>query len=230
MLLLLLNISSAKPQIAIIVDDLGPDLTTYQKLFKIPYPLTLSIMPGMTRTKELVKTVPTINREILIHFPWEAISQQVTDYPIHIADRMKESKIKDMIQKAVIENPRAVGVNNHMGSLISTNKYILEIFMSDLKGRGLFFVDSLTINKSEAYQTARQKGVKTAKNSVFLDYKNTTKDINRMFARAVARAKQKGTVIAICHANRINSMDRLPLLMDEYSSQVDFVLVSELVK
>jgi len=227
---LLAGLLSANPKVAIIVDDLGPDLMTYSKIFKIKYPLTLSIMPAMTKTKWVVKNIPTSNFEILIHFPWEAISKKVDNYPIRISSGMKTTKIKKMIKSAVLENPRAVGINNHMGSLISTNKDILDIFMADIKGRDLFFVDSMTVRGSKAALIARKKSIKTISNSFFLDHQNKEKSFRKSFRLMVRKAVKNGSTVAICHANRSVSVRLLPELMRIYSKDVDFVFVSTLVK
>ncbi len=229
-ILLLLNCSFALPKLAIIIDDLGPRLNTYGLIAKIKYPLTLSIMPAMSKTKYLVETISTKNREILIHFPWEALKVKVDNYPIKIDSKMSDSQIKKMINRALEENPRAIGVNNHMGSLISLNERILQVFMADLSGRGLFFIDSHTIANSKAYTIAKRKKVFAAKNNVFLDYKNEENSIRQQFSYAVNKAKKQGQAIAICHANRKRMIKLLPLLMSKYADEVEFVVVSQLVK
>lgn len=220
----------AKPKFALVIDDLGPQLGTYQNIFSLQEPVTLAIMPAMSQTKYLVKNIPSKNFEIIIHFPWEAISQKVNNYPIRITEQSGTADIQQMIQKALVENYRAVGINNHMGSKISGNKRILTVFMTELKKRQLFFLDSRTIHNSLAYKIAKQTGIKAAYNNVFLDTKNRQDHFDQMFDLAVKIAKKKGQVVAICHANRLSTVKRLPCLLKKYGQEVNFVHVSQLVK
>ena len=95
--------------------------------------------------------------------------------------------------------PLAIGVNNHMGSKATEDGRLMSIILSRLKGKHLFFVDSLVTNHSVCRDLAKKLGVDFAQRDVFLDNKNTREDIERQFAQLARKAQRKGYAIAIGH-------------------------------
>jgi polysaccharide deacetylase 2 family uncharacterized protein YibQ len=71
--------------------------------------------------------------------------------------------------------------------------------METLKGRSLFFIDSLTSPKSVAEKTAQEHGLKTVSRDVFLDNIRTEKAIDRQFSRLIKLARLHGKALAIGH-------------------------------
>ena len=80
---------------------------------------------------------------------------------------MPTEYILDRIGQDLKTVPYHVGVNNHMGSLGTTNVELMKIVLGELKTRGLFFLDSQTTTDSVAYEVAVQLGVPALKRDVF---------------------------------------------------------------
>jgi len=113
---------------------------------------------------------------------------------------MKEKEIRAMTKKAIESLPGIMGVNNHQGSKATSDKRVMETVLREVKKNDLFFVDSKTISTSIARDMAREMGVKTARNDVFLDNSKDVEEIRAQVYKAIEMAEKNGSAIAICHA------------------------------
>ena len=80
-------------------------------------------------------------------------------------------RCRKMIRKSDAPNVRAVpyarGLNNHMGSLATTDRRVMENVFRALP-KGMYFIDSRTIGNSVAAEVAHEMKVRTAARNVFL--------------------------------------------------------------
>ena len=142
---------------------------------------------------------------------------------------MKEKEIRKLTQKAIESLPGIVGVNNHQGSKATSDKRVMETVLREVKKQGLFFVDSKTIATSVARDMAREMGVKTARNDVFLDNSKDVEDIRNQVYKAIEMAEKYGSAIAIWHA-RHATVKMWEKYADEFrKSGVKFVHVTEVL-
>ena len=109
------------------------------------------------------------------------------------------TQMRLILQRAIEIIPDAKGINNHMGSLITRNTKIMTAFLNIVKDSDLFFIDSRTSEKSQAFQIAQALNIKSAQRYVFIDhiqeYKYTLNQINKL----VNIALRKGRAIGIGH-------------------------------
>jgi polysaccharide deacetylase 2 family uncharacterized protein YibQ len=125
--------------------------------------------------------------------------------------------------------PHAAGINNHMGSRFTEDARAMAVVMTELKKRGMFFVDSLTSGHSMGTETANQAGVPVLRRDVFLDNVAEVESIAREIGRLADKARQNGGAIGICHPypETIKALQQeLPKLA---AQGVAFVKVSELL-
>ena len=66
-----------------------------------------------------------------------------------------------------------VGINNHMGSLFTSNIVGMQVVMRELKRRGLLFLDSRTSGKTIGAAIAKEYGVPVTQRNIFLDNINS---------------------------------------------------------
>ena len=92
-----------------------------------------------------------------------------------------------------------VGVNNHQGSRATSDKATMTTVLSELRSQNLFFLDSRTAASSVGNSIAREMGVPTARNDIFLDNSSDVEAIRAQVYKALALADKNGSVIAICH-------------------------------
>ena len=140
----------------------------------------------------------------------------------------------DEINKQVNEYlrviPYAVGANNHMGSRFTENEPKMQDVLQILKGRGLFFIDSVTTPHSVGLKLAREMGVKTAARNVFLDNVQDVAAIRKQIQQLARLAVKRGSAIGICHPHRATIQalaEELPVLQ---KAGIKFVYASELVR
>ncbi len=93
----------------------------------------------------------------------------------------------------------AAGVNNHMGSGLSTDAESMRAVLAVLAERDLFFLDSRTSPDSVGYTLALEMGLAAAERQVFLDAEAGPEAIRGQFRRLVEIAHSRGSAIAIGH-------------------------------
>ena len=91
------------------------------------------------------------------------------------------------------------GVNNHMGSKLTSNSDQMNQIFTILKKENLFFVDSRTSAKSQCKPSARLLKVKFAQRDVFLDNFQTPEYITGQLQKLIDLAKKNGSAIGIGH-------------------------------
>ncbi len=104
---------------------------------------------------------------------------------------MSSEEIERIIREAYGKVPYAVGLNNHMGSAMTSNLFGMQKVMQALERYNLYFLDSVTIGNTQAMRAAQGTGVKVIKRKVFLDDTQNEADIRNQFNRAIALAAQR---------------------------------------
>ena len=217
--------------VAIIIDDMGSSMQEAKSLMAISAPLTFSIIPGLGKDREVAEAAHARNHEVMLHMPMEP-----KDYPQRRLEKngLLMTDSDDEINKQVNEYlrviPYAVGANNHMGSRFTENEPKMQDVLQILKGRGLFFIDSVTTPHSVGLKLAREMGVKTAARNVFLDNVQDVAAIRKQIQQLARLAVKRGSAIGICHPHRATIQalaEELPVLQ---KAGIMFVYASELVR
>jgi len=82
-----------------------------------------------------------------------------------------------------------------------------------------------------ALKLARNFGIPSAENNVFLDSGTSRDSIESKLRQLISIARQKGSAIGIGHVTRPATIAMLKKLMPEYKKEgIEFVYASELVK
>lgn len=218
------------PKVAIIIDDLGPGVKTYDLLFKNPYPLTLSVIPAQMMSTSLSARAVSINHyDIFIHLPMEPLGRSAKkNYPLQISKGMSVTSINEVIDLSRANIKNVKGINHHMGSYGSADPLLMEPIIEYCQTHQLIYVDSITTRNTVIKKIVEEKHYPYLRNNVFLDGKLKKKYIEFQFKQLIDHALKNGYAIGIAHANRELSMKMLPQLMKQYEDQVQFVRVSEL--
>lgn len=199
---------------AIVVDDFGAiGGELLQGFLNLPVEIDFAILPGLSYSEETMNRAYEQGRETLVHLPMEPL-----DYPLQnpgkdaILVQMDKSEVEKIVLKHLNSLPLCSGVNNHMGSLATTDKEIMSYVMEVLRKKGKFFLDSRTSAVSVAYQTAQKAHILAFRNDLFLDSPDMT---NATMESKIERVKQisqnRNYVIAITHCH---SLDKLKYLQD----------------
>ena len=95
--------------------------------------------------------------------------------------------------------PHVVGINNHMGSLLTTRPPAMTDLMQELRRRQLFFVDSRTATDSVAAATAQAQGIPVLARDVFLDDDPSPEAVVAQLAQLERLARRHGYALGIGH-------------------------------
>ncbi|UKL12953.1 divergent polysaccharide deacetylase family protein [Dissulfurimicrobium hydrothermale] len=188
-----------RPEIAILIDDMGYNLAIDDALLSLDAPISFAFLPLAPHTARLAKKASQMGRDVLVHLPLEPLDPHIDPGPGALKVDMSPDVMLMMLKKDLDAVPEAIGVNNHMGSRFTADRQAMEVIMPEIKRRGLFFVDSKTNNKSVAYSVAREMGVPSAARSVFLDHNQDPLLIKMELNKAVRLAKHGRGVIVIGH-------------------------------
>jgi polysaccharide deacetylase 2 family uncharacterized protein YibQ len=126
--------------------------------------------------------------------------------------------------------PYAAGVNNHEGSLGTSDQKLMDELMPLLHERNLFFIDSRTTAATVAETSAHAAGVAAARRNVFLDDQQSVPAVRKQFVLAIRDAREKGAALAIGHPHP-ETLDVLAEMLPEAERQgVRLVFASELAQ
>ena len=187
--------------IAIIIDDMGHNLKVGEKVVNSHWSFTCSILPARPYSIELAKSAYQNGKEVIVHLPMQATqSQKLGNGALKID--MNKDEFEHIVNLSIDSIPYARGVNNHMGSLMTRNKYQMDLLMQIIANRDdyLYFVDSKTTSNSIAGRAASEYHIPTLTRDVFLD--STTKDkehVRKQLKRLLDIANEKGYALAIGH-------------------------------
>ena len=188
-----------KAEIAIIIDDIGFSRARAHKFLDIGIPLTFSVLPRITFTRELADTLHCAGHEIMLHQPMEPVDAHYNPGPGALYTDFVNKEITAAINENISEIPHVTGVNNHMGSKFTADGNKMRSALKVVKERKLFFVDSMTTHLSAGYQTASRLGISTARRNIFLDNHIEVPAILTQLDKLQRRALKKGRALAIGH-------------------------------
>lgn len=218
------------PKLAIILDDLGNDREAGEAVFDLHYPVTISVLPYHAHSTEIAEEAQRRGLEVMLHLPMRAIANDAPEAK-QLEPGMSGEDVASALGGMLESVPTASGVNNHEGSLATTDAKLMGALMPLLKQRDLFFVDSRTTAATVAFETAEHAGVRSGyRNVPFLDDVQDVAAIRKQLESAMRGAKEKGAAIAIGHPHAETLRALKELLPRAEGEGVHLVFVSELVK
>lgn len=110
-------------------------------------PLSPSLYYPIHRTPEMATKAHNSGHEVLIHLPMAPLSKQPLEKNT-LRPEMSSDEIERIIRSAVNNVPYAVGINNHMGSKMTSNLFGMQKVMQALERYNLYFLDSVTIGNT----------------------------------------------------------------------------------
>jgi len=217
------------PKIGIIIDDVGYDSSLANAFIQLDVPLTLSFLPFAPGSNSIAQKAKQQGREIMLHLPMEPIN-----YPaVNPGDgvlllSMDKEMILEVLNCDLSQVPFVSGVNNHMGSRFTASEEKMFIVLTELKRRGLYFVDSRTSDRSVAFKVARRMALRTASRDIFLDNELSENALRIQMERLLNMARQKGWAIGIGHPHH-ETLELLKRYESTLTHEAEVVPVSRLV-
>jgi len=224
--------SNAEPiaSVSIIIDDLGNSLRYGKRTIQLPGAIACAILPHTRYSEHLAELTRAYSKEVILHLPMVSTGGDEPG-PGNLDSHMLALEVAMTLAYDLQTVPHAVGVSNHMGSLLTQQREPMRLLMRAIADRGdLFFVDSRTTADSAAGNIAQELGLPHLVRNIFLDNVREVEAINRQFDKLVAIARDHGSALAIGHPypETLEVLERrLPALA---SSGVELVSLSKLLK
>ena len=214
-------------KLSIVIDDFGYRPQTENQVLAMPSTISVAVLPNAPHAREMATKAHNSGHEVLIHLPMAPLSKQPLEKDTLRPD-MSSDEIERIIREAVDKVPYAVGLNNHMGSAMTSSLFGMQKVMQALSRYNLYFLDSMTIGNSQAMRAAQGTGVKVIKRKVFLDDTQNEADIRVQFNRAVQLARRNGSAIAIGHPHP-STVRVLQQMLPTLPSDITLVRPSDLL-
>ncbi|EAH6127020.1 divergent polysaccharide deacetylase family protein [Campylobacter jejuni] len=218
-----LNKISKKPKLAIIIDDMA-NASQVRGLKALNLKLNPSFFPPDKNHSETPKLALKFDF-YMVHLPLAAINYNKPELDTLNPNDSKERIFKKIKQiKKDFKDLRYI--NNHTGSLFTSNEEAMRKLYKALKNQNIFFVDSKTIGNSKANKIAKELSMPYIQRDVFLDNEDDVNYVKKQLESAVKLAQKKGFVIAIGHPRK-NTFKALEQSKDLLKG-VDLVYLSEI--
>ena len=214
-------------KLAIVIDDFGYRPHYENQVLAMPAAISVAVLPNAPHAREMATKAHNSGHQVLIHLPMAPISKQPLEKDT-LRPEMSSDEIDRIIRDAYNKVPYAVGINNHMGSAMTSSLYGMLKVMQALERYNLYFLDSMTIGNSQAMRAAQGTGVKVIKRKVFLDDTQNEADISMQFNRAVQLARRNGSAIAIGHPHP-STVRVLQQMLPTLPSDITLVRPSDLL-
>jgi polysaccharide deacetylase 2 family uncharacterized protein YibQ len=220
-----------RAKVAIVIDDLGGEEHISEELLHWDLPITLSILPFTPRAKTLALEAHRKGREVILHLPMEPHGYpKIRPGEGVLLQEMDEETLLHQLSKDIEAVPYIKGVSSHMGSQLTEDPEKMEIILSELKRRGLYFLDSRTTPQTVGIKIARSLGLKAAERTIFLDNSSGAGDIKQKLEELtqLSLATGKGIGIGHPHSSTIKSIKEMIPKMKERG--IDIVPLSSMVE
>ena len=218
-----------RPQVAIIIDDMGHHQKLGERLLALDLNLTYSFLPLAPFTATHAQIAHEKGSDILVHVPMEPKDSQWD--PGKGALYLKDDKdlLRTKTEQLIDVVPHAIGANNHMGSQFSENREAMQTVLLTLQKNGFFYIDSFTTAQSTGLDEAKRLNIPTNRRHIFLDNDHDPKKICKQIKKLIQLAQKNGSAIGIGHPNKA-TLTALSQCDRELLATVDIVGAHNLVQ
>jgi polysaccharide deacetylase 2 family uncharacterized protein YibQ len=216
-------------RLAIILDDLGNDRAAADRIFALPYPLTISVLPNHAHSVDIAEEAHRRGYEVMLHLPMQSVGNEMPEAQ-ELHPGMPAEDIPVLFEQMMQSVPNASGVNNHQGSQATADSALMDELMPVLQKWNLFYVDSRTTAATVAYDTAQRFGVRSGfRNVPFLDDVAEVSAVRKQLELALQGAQGKREAIAIGHPHPATLQALSEILPQAEARGVHLVYASDLV-
>jgi polysaccharide deacetylase 2 family uncharacterized protein YibQ len=216
-------------RLAIILDDLGNDRAAAEAIFRLSYPLTISVLPNQAHSVEIADQAHRRGYQVMLHLPMESVGQGRPESQ-QLRPGMSSNEVIALVNGFLRAVPDVAGVNNHQGSQSTADVALMDELMPVLREHRLFYVDSRTTAATVAYEAAQRAGVQSGfRNVPFLDDVADLSAVRKQLRLALREAGEKGEGIAIGHPHPATLQALSEVLPEARAQGIRLVFASELV-
>lgn len=200
------------PIITFIIDDAGLSAANVKKYTSLPFPITIAVLPKLSQTKECAAVIRSSGKTMILHQPMQAINLKMNPGPGAVRQEMSLQEVRQTVKDNLMELGSGVkGLNNHEGSLITSDEMKIGAVLDVVQDMGLYFIDSRTTKDTMAPQAALERDMKIYERDIFIDNIISREEMLNQIYRGLGIANKKGKVIMIAHVDK--SVNILPDLL-----------------
>lgn len=201
--------------VVIIIDDAGRSAENTRRYTSLPFPITIAVLPKLPETRKCADVIRASGQEMILHQPMQSMNLKLDPGPGKITGEMSSWEIAKIIKENLAELGTGVkGMNNHEGSLVTSNVIKIGAVLDVCDEMGVYFLDSRTTAETKAPQAALERDMKIfEKAGPYLDNEiDRAKMLERM-RETLSFANRYGRAIVIGHVDK--SVKILPDLLRE---------------
>lgn len=219
-------------QIAIVIDDFGNRMKGTEQMLDLPVKITAAIMPFLPTTKQDAEMAHRKGHDVIVHLPMEPIRGKKSWLgPGAITTDLPDDEIRRRVEAAIADVPHAIGMNNHMGSRATSDLRVMRIVLQVCKEKGLIFLDSRTSFRTVVPKVAKELGMTTLHNDIFLDDVSTRHHVMRQITAVNQFLQKNESCVVIGHvgATGLVTSEVLKHVIPELKNKAALVPISQLV-
>lgn len=190
-----------KPRLVIIIDDVSK-----QSQLDAMKATQVKMTPAIFPPSELSMTSHRLAKGLkhsMIHLPMESSSKQFNRQYKTLLINFSDSQIVSRAKELRRLFPHTKYINNHTGSVFTSDSRAMKKLYNALRNEGFVFVDSKTTWSSKVKKIALSYGDAYVSRDIFIDNEHNVAYVHKQLEKAVKIAKKKGYAVAIGHPHKV---------------------------
>lgn len=189
----------AKGTLIFVFDDAGHNLGQLQLFLDLPFPCTIAVLPRLVHSAEAAKRIREAGKEVILHQPMQSININIDPGEGAVKPGMSAEEIRQTVIANIEEIAPIAGMNNHEGSLITSDEQAMREVLLLCREKDIYFLDSRTTAQSAAPKAAKTLNMRIWERAVFLDNEKTREYLQKQIAHGLEIAAVKGEAVMIGH-------------------------------
>lgn len=209
-----------RPRISIVMSNLGlSSAATQAAIQRLPGEVSLAFSPYAHGLEQWIALARAAGHEVLLDLPMEPINFPANDPgPDTLLTSLTAAQNRTRLNSILGRVTGYVGVVNEMGSRFTTSAPDLRPVLTELRDRGLLFVDSRASLRSVAARTATELGLPRVINNRFIDVEASRDAIDSRLKELERIARISGYAVGIGQPFPV-TIDRLVLWTRDLKSR-----------
>jgi polysaccharide deacetylase 2 family uncharacterized protein YibQ len=192
------NALETRPQIAVVVTEVGVSNSTTDEAIRLPGPVTLAFAPYARNLANQIEQARSAGHEVLLGLPMEPRDFPRSDPgPYALMTSLDAQANLERLNWILSRAVGYVGLANYQGSAFAADERALRPIMTAIADRGLVYFDTREDPASAAPRVAEIAGAPTAGADLIADDELTRAAILRKLNEAEVVAKAQGTAIVL---------------------------------
>jgi len=171
-------------RVALVLFGFGDDLVEARRVFDLPVPFAVAIVPETRASSALFRAAHEKGREVVLHVPLEPVNYpQLDPGPGTLLVTMKPDRVTGTVRRWLDQSGPVVGVANHMGSLATQDMTLMGAVFRELERRHLPFLHVMPAAGAVCRSLAAERGVVYDEPDAVLDGEARAKTARALDAR-----------------------------------------------